>query len=81
MEHGHIDASWARPGDWLEVEGAAGHPARRGQIVAIAGRPGHVRFRIRWDEEHESFVYPAGHGAIVHRANRRGSAVRPRGGS
>jgi hypothetical protein len=74
MEHVHTDTSAAHAGDWLEVEGAAGRPSRRGQIVAVVGRPGHVRFRVRWDEEHESFVYPAEHGAIVHPASRRAAA-------
>jgi hypothetical protein len=74
MEHGHIDPGSACLGDWLEVEGASGYASRRGQIVEILGRPGHVHFRVRWDEEHESIVYPAEHGAIVHPARSR-SAV------
>jgi hypothetical protein len=75
MDHGHTDPGSARLGDWLELEGAAGYSSRRGQIVEILGRPGHVHFRVRWDEEHESIVYPAEHGAIVHHASRRGSDI------
>ena len=54
----------ARPGDWLEAHGIPGYPSRRGQIVEVLGRPGHERFRVRWDEQHESICYPAD-GVIV----------------
>jgi hypothetical protein len=74
MHDGHIDPINARLGDWLEVEGAGGYSSRRGQIVEILGRPGHVHFRVRWDEEHESIVYTAEHGAIVHPATSRSAA-------
>ena len=53
-------------GDWLEVNGTPGNPSRRGEIVEILGAPGHAHFRVRWDEEHESIVYPGFHQAIVH---------------
>jgi hypothetical protein len=70
-DHGQMDTDAARLGDWLEVGGAPGYPSRRGQIVEILGRPGHRHFRVRWDEQHESLVYPARHGAIVHRPSRQ----------
>ena len=49
----------ARVGDWIEAHGIHGEPARHGQIVEILGGPGHEHFRVRWDEQHESIVYPA----------------------
>ena len=49
----------AQAGDWLETRGIHGEPARRGEIVEILGAPGHVHYRVRWDEKHESIVYPA----------------------
>ena len=60
-------------GDWLEVRGLPGAPTRRGQILAVLGRPGHVRYRVRWDEVHESIFYPS-EGAFVvrHDGRRRG---------
>lgn len=48
----------ARPGDWLEAHGLPGCSPRRGQIVEIIGAPGHERYRVRWDEQHESICYP-----------------------
>lgn len=60
------DIATARPGDWL----TAGRPdrtrPRRGQIVEVLGAPGHTRFRVRWDEQHDSIVYPQDGVAIVH---------------
>ncbi len=46
------------PGDWLEVGGPPGVPRRRGQILEVLGSAGHVHYRVRWDEEHESLFYP-----------------------
>ena len=49
----------AQVGDWLEAYGIHGEPARRGQIVEILGGPGHEHYQVRWDERHESIVFPA----------------------
>ena len=46
-------------GDWIEAHGVHGEPARRGQIVELLGREGHEHYRVRWDEQHESILYPA----------------------
>lgn len=48
-----------RAGDWLEAREPRGMPTRRGQILEVLGRPGHEHYRVRWDERHESIVYPA----------------------
>lgn len=47
-----------RAGDWLEARGLHGEPSRRGQIVEVLGRPGHEHYQVRWDEQHESIVFP-----------------------
>lgn len=49
----------AHVGDWVEARGISGTLARRGQIVELLGREGHEHFRVRWDEGHESILYPA----------------------
>jgi hypothetical protein len=36
-----------------------GQAPRRGQIVEVLGGPGHVHYRVRWDEHHESIFYPS----------------------
>jgi len=56
----------ASVGDWLEARGIHGEPARRGQIVEILGQPGHEHYKVRWDEQHDSIVYPADGVRITH---------------
>jgi hypothetical protein len=51
--------SSAHIGDWIETRGLHGQPARRGQIVELLGDQGHEHYRVRWDEQHESILYPA----------------------
>jgi len=46
-------------GDWIEARATGGGPARRGQITEVLGRGHHAHYRVRWDEQHESIVYPA----------------------
>ena len=36
-----------------------GEPSRRGQIVELLGHDAHEHYRVRWDEQHESILYPA----------------------
>ena len=57
----------ARPqvGDWIEARGLHGQPPRRGEIIELLGAGEHSRYRVRWDEKHESIVYPADGVVIV----------------
>ena len=48
----------AHVGDWIETHGLHGQPARRGQIIELLGRDEHEHYRVRWDEQHESILYP-----------------------
>jgi hypothetical protein len=52
-------------GDWVEVHGLPGQPGRRGQILEVLGPPGHHRYRVRWDERHESIFFPSEGTTIV----------------
>jgi len=54
----------ARAGDGIETRGVHGQAPRRGEIIEVLGREGHEHYRVRWDEQHESIVYPAD-GVIV----------------
>ena len=67
---GKIVKGPARVGDWLEARGIHGEAAREGQIVEILGQPGHEHYRVRWDEQHESIVYPADGVKIVRHGRR-----------
>lgn len=61
-------------GDWIEARGIYGQPPRRGQIVELLGRGPHQRYRVRWDEKHESILYPADGVVIVPGHRRPGDA-------
>ena len=47
-------------GDAVEVTGhKVGDAARHGRIVEVLGEPGHVHYRIAWDDGRESVLYPS----------------------
>lgn len=43
----------------IEVGGRKlGDVVRFGEILEVLGLPGHVHYRVRWDDDHESIFYP-----------------------
>ena len=62
----------ARAGDWIECRGVHGRAPRRGQISKVLGDGGHEHYLVRWDEKHESIVYPADGVIITPGPGRRG---------
>lgn len=58
--------SSVRVGDLIETRGLYGQPPRRGQIIELMGQDEHERYRVRWDEQHESIVYPADGVIVIH---------------
>jgi Domain of unknown function (DUF1918) len=42
----------------VEARGLHGQSSRRGEIVELLGGAGHEHYRVRWDEQHESILYP-----------------------
>ena len=72
MAHRQI-ASTTRVGDWIEARGLHGQPSRRGEIVELLGSAGHEHYRVRWDEKHESIVYPTDGVIITTQATGRGA--------
>ncbi len=69
MNAEHTPAT-AHVGDWVETRGIHGEPSRRGRIEEILGEPGHEHYRVHWDEQHESLVYPADGVLIIHKKRR-----------
>ena len=60
-----VSRSGARPGDWVVVHShSLGEPERHGLILEVLGATGHERYRVRWDEEHESIFYPGSDATI-----------------
>lgn len=50
-----------QPGDVVNISGRrVGDPGRTGQIVAVLGEDGHPHYLVRWNDDHESILYPAG---------------------
>jgi hypothetical protein len=59
----------ARPhkGDHIVVHGdRVGESSRAGQILEVLGTPEHERYRIRWEDGHESIFSPGGDVVIRH---------------
>jgi Domain of unknown function (DUF1918) len=67
-----------RPGDWIAVHQIGGGTPRRGQIIEVLGRPGHERYRVRWDEQHVSIHFPSEGTSIERRTAGSGAAKRRR---
>lgn len=65
----------ARPGDWIAVHVIGGGAPRRGQVVEVIGDPEHERYRVRWDEQHESIHFPTEGTSIERRPRRRRRAA------
>ncbi len=50
----------ARPGDEIVITGhSVGDSPRTAVILEVLGEPGHERFRVRWEDDHESIYFPA----------------------
>ena len=60
-----------RIGDLVVVSGhRVGEPERLGEILELLGGAGQERYRVRWDDGHESIFYP-GSDAVIRHAGRR----------
>ena len=59
-------------GDAVEVTGhKVGDTARHGRIVEVLGEPGHLHYRIAWEDGRESVLYPSSDLRITHVAAKR----------
>lgn len=65
-----VTTTAARAGDSVEVNGLPGRAPKRGRIVDVLGAGEHVHFRVRWDDEHESLLYPTEGATVIHAAVR-----------
>ena len=47
-------------GDVVEITGhRVGESVRTGEILEVIGEPGQMHFQVRWEDGHESIVYPS----------------------
>jgi hypothetical protein len=66
----------ARAGDEIVVTGhSLGVAQRTAVIQEVLGEPGHERFRVRWEDGHESVFFP-GEDAVVRRPAARRSGTK-----
>jgi len=65
-----------KAGDVLAIHGhRLAEPERLAEILEVLGGPGHVHFRVRWDDGHESILYPGNDATL--RVQSPPSAKRP----
>jgi hypothetical protein len=63
-------------GDVVEIAAhKVGMPTRTGEVVAVLGTAGSEHFRVRWEDGHESVLYPGSDASI------RSPAGKPREGT
>ena len=74
MPNNSVDTG-ACAGDWVEPRSVHGQAPRRGEIIEVLGGEGHEHYRVRWDEQHESIVYPADGVIVTPGPRRRGPAA------
>lgn len=54
-----------QPGDLVQISGRqVGDAGRTGEIVAVLGEEGHHHYLVRWEDAHESILYP-GEGTTI----------------
>ena len=63
-----------RAGDEIVITGhSVGDAPRTAVILEVLGEPDHERFRVRWEDGHESIFFPA-EDATIHRPKTRKTA-------
>ena len=57
----------AQIGDEIVVDNMQlGHPARKGRVLEVLGNSDAVRYRVEWDDGHESVFFPGSTSHVVH---------------
>ena len=58
-------------GDVAVISGhRVGEPERTGEILEVLGEPGHLHYRVRWDDGHQSLFHPGSDATIRHSTHR-----------
>jgi hypothetical protein len=58
-------------GDVIVVDGhRIGEGRRTGRILEVLRGPGHEHYRVRWEDGHESLVYPSSDTVVKRRSIR-----------
>ena len=55
----------AEPGDVIVIGGHhLGESRRKGEVLEVLGAPGHLHYRVRWDDDRETVFYPSSDATI-----------------
>jgi RimK family alpha-L-glutamate ligase len=66
-----VEGKPARKGDEISITGhAVGDSPKTAVILEVLGEPGHERFRVRWEDGHESIFFPGEDAVVVRPAKR-----------
>ena len=66
---GHAQAT---AGDVIVIHGHhVGEPEQLGEILEVLGEPGHVHYRVRWEDGTETIFYPSSDAKVEHVARKR----------
>lgn len=69
-------------GDRIQILGQnVGSPSREGEILQVMEGAVSVRYRIRWQDGHESVLSPSGGSALILPSSRTASKPKPAGGA
>lgn len=67
-------------GDRIQILGQnVGSPSREGEILQVMEGTVSVRYRIRWQDGHESVLSPGGGSAVILPSSRKASKPKPAG--
>jgi hypothetical protein len=53
-----------------------GESRRTGEVLEVLGEPGHVHYRVRWDDDRETVFYPSSDATIHRKTARAGKSHR-----
>jgi Ala-tRNA(Pro) deacylase len=74
--HATQDRAQPAVGDVIVVGGHfVGSERTMGEILEIRGEPSHERYRVRWEDGHESIFHPADGDATIHHYAPHGASV------
>ena len=69
-------------GDRIQILGQnVGSPSREGEILQVMEGAVSVRYRVRWQDGHESVLSPSGGSALFLPSSRKASKPKPAGGA
>jgi RimK family alpha-L-glutamate ligase len=71
-----VEGKPARAGDEISITGhAVGDAPKTAVILEVLGEPGHERFRVRWEDGHESIFFPGDDAVVIRPGKAKSTAA------